>query len=138
MVKNSAVSMAGTAINGTRKAISSIVDVIDSGVDTQPTIRPVLDLSDVKSGVGTIGNMFSITPSVGVLANVGAISYGMNSRQNVASNDDVVSAISALGRKLGNITGDTYNINGISYDDGTNVSDAIRTLVRAARIERRV
>ena len=138
MVKNSAVSMAGTAINGTRKAISSIVDVIDSGVDTQPTIRPVLDLSDVKSGVGTIGDMFSITPSVGVLANVGAISYGMNSRQNVASNDDVVSAISALGRKLGNITGDTYNINGISYDDGTNVSDAIRTLVRAARIERRV
>ena len=138
MVKNSAVSMAGTAINGTRKAISNIVDVIDSGVDTQPSIRPVLDLSDVKSGVGAIGDMFSITPSVGVLANVGAISYGMNSRQNVASNDDVVSAISTLGRKLGNITGDTYNINGISYDDGTNVSDAIRTLVRAARIERRV
>ena len=138
MVKSSAVAMADTAINGTRKAITRISDVINTDIDTQPSIRPVLDLSDVKSGVGAIGDMFSITPSVGVLANVGAISYGMNSRQNVASNDDVVSAISALGRKLGNITGDTYNINGISYDDGTNVSDAIRTLVRAARIERRV
>ena len=38
---------------------------------------------------------------------------------------------------LGNIGGDTYVIDGVTYDDGTNVSDAVRTLVRAAKIERR-
>ena len=138
MAKNSAVSMADTAISGTREAILRISDAINSDVDAQPTIRPVLDLSDVRSGVGTLGSMFDITPSVGVMANVGAISSGMNSLQNAASNDDVVSAITALGRKLSNAAGDTYNINGISYDDGTAVSDAIKTLVRAARMERRV
>ena len=138
MVRSSAVSMADTAINGTREAILRISDAINSDIDAQPTIRPVLDLSDVRSGVGTLGSMFDITPSVGVMANVGAISSGMNSLQNAASNDDVVSAITALGRKLSNAAGDTYNINGISYDDGTAVSDAIKTLVRAARMERRV
>ena len=138
MVRSSAVSMADTAINGTREAILSISDAINSDIDAQPTIRPVIDLSDVRSGIGTLGSMFDITPSVGVMANVGAISSGMNSLQNVASNDDVVSAITALGRKLSNVAGDTYNINGISYDDGTAVSDAIKTLVRAARMERRV
>ena len=52
-------------------------------------------------------------------------------------NSDVISAIENLGRKLGNTNGNTYNINGITYDDGSGVSDAIETLIRAAKIERR-
>ena len=34
--------------------------------------------------------------------------------------------------------GDTYTIDGITYDDGSNISDAIKTLVKATRMERRV
>ena len=34
--------------------------------------------------------------------------------------------------------GNTYQINGITYDDGSNVVGAVETLVRAARIERRI
>ena len=75
-------------------------------------------------------------PSVGVMANVGAISSMMNNNQN-GSNSDVIAAIENLGRKIGNTSGDTYNVNGITYDDGSNVSDAVKTLVRAARVERR-
>ena len=60
----------------------------------------------------------------------------MSNRQN-GVNADVISAIDNLGRKLGNISGDTYQINGITYDDGSNVSDAVKTLIRAARVERR-
>ena len=138
MVKNSSVSMANTAINGTKNAISRIADIIDSNIDTQPTIRPVLDLSDIRSGAGEIGSMFNITPSVGVMTNVGAISSMMAYRQNEVTNGDVVSAIKDLGRKIGDVSGNTYNVNGITYDDGSNVSNAIRDLVRAARIERRM
>jgi hypothetical protein len=76
-------------------------------------------------------------PSVGVLSNVGAISSMMNSRQN-GTTDDVISAIDGLRKSLGNTSGDQYNINGITYDDGSNVSEAVRSLVRAARIERRI
>ena len=57
-------------------------------------------------------------------------------RQN-GVNDDIISALNKLRGDLGNIGGDTYVVNGLTYDDGTNVSDAVRTLVRAAKIERR-
>ena len=128
--------MANKALSGVSNAISRINDVITSDIDTQPTIRPVLDLSDISSGAGAISNMLGLNPSVGMLTNVGAISAMMNRNQNGA-NDDVISAINNLGRKLSNASGNTYHIDGITYDDGSTVADAVKTLVRAARIERR-
>ena len=103
-------------------------------MNLQPTISPLLDLSNVKSGVKSIGSMIG-NPSLEVMSNVGSISMMMNRQNGV--NDDVVSAINKLRGELGNIGGDTYSINGITYDDGTNVSDAVKTLVRAAKVERR-
>ena len=136
LVKGSAVGMANTAINGTKDAIARISDVINSDVDAQPTIRPVLDLSEVKAGAGAINSMIGGTASIGVMSNINAISTMMNRSQN-GSNSDVISAIKDLGRTLSNTSGNTYTINGITYDDGSNVSEAIRTLVRAAKVERR-
>ena len=128
--------MANKALSGVSNAISHINDIITSDIDTQPTIRPVLDLSDISSGVGTISNMLGFSPSIGMLTNVGSISAMMNRNQNGA-NDDVISAINNLGRKLSNASGDIYNIDGITYDDSSNIADAVKTLVRAARVERR-
>ena len=136
LVDRSAENMAGSALDSTKKALSNVVRLMNSDVDTQPTIRPVLDLSEVSAGAGAINGMLNMNPSVGVMSNIGTISSMMNRVQNGA-NDDVISAIKDLGRTIGNASGDTYQINGVSYDDGTEVSDAIRTLVRAARIERR-
>lgn len=76
-------------------------------------------------------------PSVGMTSNIRAISSMMNNGQNGATNYDVISAINDLGSKLGTPSGDTYQINGVTYDDGSNISDAVKTIVRAARIERR-
>ena len=135
-VYDSGHALGKTAVDSVSSTIARISDVLDSNMDTQPTIRPVLDLSDISAGAGTINSLFNTRPSVGVLSNVGTISTMMNSRQNGA-NDDVISAIRDLGKALGNASGDTYNVNGITYDDGTNVSDAVRTLIRAARVERR-
>lgn len=137
LVTGSSGAMADTAINSVSSAISKVADYVNTGIDAQPTIRPVLDLSDVRSQAGSISGLFSMRPSVGVLSNVGAISSMMNSRQN-GTTDDVISAIDGLRKSLGNASGDSYNINGITYDDGSNVSEAVRTLVRAARIERRI
>ena len=136
LVAGSAKNMAGSALDSTKKALSNVVRMMNSDISTQPTIRPVLDLSDVSAGAGAINGMFNMTPSVGVMSNIGTISSMMNRVQNGA-NDDVISAIKDLGRTIGNASGDTYQINGITYDDGTEVSDAIGAIVRAARIERR-
>ena len=120
---------------GLGRAIRGVSNLISEGIDDEFTIRPVLDLSDVQSGAAAINGMLGV-PSVGVAANLNAISTGMRAyRQN--GGDDVVSAIDKLGKNLGNTTGDTYNINGITYDNGSEIQEAVSTLVRAARIERR-
>ena len=129
--------MAESAKFGLSKALHRIRDIVENGIDTQPTIRPVLDLSNVSAGAGAINGMLDMSPSVGVMSNIRSISSMMNSNQN-GVNYDVVSAIEDLGRKIGSLRGDSYSINGITYDDGSNVSEAVRTLVRAARVERRI
>lgn len=131
-------AMAGAARNGLSKAVSKVSDLIFNGIDTQPTIRPVMDLSGVAYGVGAANEMIGgINPSVRARANIGMVSSMMNSNQNGFTNGDVVDAIDKLGRKLGNISGNTYSIGGITYDKGSDVADAIETLVRATLMERR-
>lgn len=136
LVVGSTKSMASTAINSTKKAMNRIADAINADIDTQPTIRPVLDLSDVTAGAGMIGNLLNTNPTVGVMANVNAINSSMNRRGQNGINGDVVSAIRDLKDSLGN-RGDTYQINGITYDNGSAISEAIGTLVRATLIEGR-
>lgn len=137
MVVDSSAAMADTALAGTKSAISRISDIVNSGIDSQPTIRPVVDLTDVASGASAIDGMLSMNPSIDTMAKVQGINAAMNNRQN-GSNNDVISAIHDLGSKLGNMTGNTYNVNGVTYDDGSNISDAVKSLIRAARVERRV
>ena len=136
-VYDSAYNMADYARNGLSKAVSKIRNIIDSDMDTQPTIRPIIDLSSVESGVGRINGMFGLNPSVGVLSNVGSINSMMNQRIQNGNSEDVVSAIHELGKQLGSASGDSYYIDGITYDDGSNISNAVKSLVRAARVERR-
>lgn len=133
---NSGREIAESAKRGLSNAISKVGTLVENGIDSQPTIRPVLDLSDVESGAGTINGMFSMTPSIRTLSNVGTISSMMNRSQNGA-NSDVISAIENLGKQIGRTSGDTYQINGVTYDDGSNITDAVRTIIRAARVERR-
>ena len=134
---NAGSDMAKYATDGLTEAISQIRDTVDADMDVQPTIRPVLDLSDIKNGAGRLSGLLDASPSVGVEANLSAIKRLSQNNQN-GVNDDVVSAIEALGEKFSGMSGNTYTINGITYDDGSNVQAAIETLVRAAKIERRI
>ena len=130
--------MANSAKKGLSDAISKVTDYLNSDMDTQPTIRPVLDLSDIKSGAGAINGLFNKSIPIGVLSNVGTVSSMMNQRNQNGANDDVVSAINKLNKGLENVGNTSYTINGITYDDGSNISDAVKTLIRATRVERRM
>lgn len=129
--------VAESAKKGLSNAISMVNNILNSDMDSQPTIRPVVDLDDVYSSVATMNSMLNLQPSVGVMSNVGSISRMMNQRNQNGGNDEVVSAINKLSKDLENVKGNTYNVNGITYDDGSNVSEAIGSLIRAARVERR-
>lgn len=58
-IESSMTSMAQAAINNTKNIISNLVDAINADVDTQPTIRPVLDLSDVEAKGTRLNTLFS-------------------------------------------------------------------------------
>lgn len=129
-------SMSNDAIGSASKVLSNVTAVLTDDVNTQPTIRPIVDLSNVENSSDAISNMFAMDPTVSAFSNVHSISAMMNRNQNGA-NDDVVSAIKDLGKTIGKASGDTYQINGITYDSGSEVSDAIQTLIRASIIEGR-
>ena len=134
-VYTSAHSVGEQAREGLSKAITRISDMVEGGMDTNPVIRPVLDLDGVSNGLNSMNSMFgSMTPALA--GNLGAISNGMRGR-NQNGNSDVVSAIDKLRNSLGNAKGDTYNIDGITYDDGSEIAEAVKTLVHAAKVERR-
>lgn len=127
-----------TATDSLSSTISRIADVINTDIDSQPTIRPVLDLSDVRSGANAIGSMLDMDSSVGVMANVGAINSMMNRRIQNGGNGDVVSAIDKLRKDLGNVGGTTYSINGFTYTAEGDVANAVKTIARAIKMEGRV
>ena len=136
-VYNAGSNMGERAVNSISYALSRVSTLLDSDMDFQPTIAPVMDLSNVEAGVGAIGGMLNRTMTIGANANINAISSMMNRRNQNGANDDVVSAINKLRNELGNIGGDTYQLGDITYDDGSNVADAIKTIVHAAKVERR-
>lgn len=51
--------MAAAAKNGLSNAISKVRDFVEGNMDTQPTIRPVLDLSEVRSGAHMLSALLS-------------------------------------------------------------------------------
>lgn len=123
-------TLGSEAADSMTSVVSRMSDVINSDIDAQPTIRPVLDLSDVKSGTKLLNGMFGNK-------NVGVVNSMMTRRGQNGVNDDVVSAIDKLNKKLSNIGNTSYSINGINVSGDSDVESAIRVLVRAAKVEGR-
>lgn len=137
-VRNSTTSMTRTAVNGAQLAMARVSSLLDSDVDIQPTIRPVLDLSDIKSGASAINGLLDGGSIIGISANVDKIGSMMLKQNQTNDNSDIVTAINRLRTDLGKLERPSYNINGVTYDDGSNISEAVETLVRAARLGRRM
>ena len=61
-IRNAGISsdaLAESATKGLSNAVSKIATLIDSGIDTNPTIRPVLDLTEIQNGSAAIADLMS-------------------------------------------------------------------------------
>ena len=137
-IYNAGYAMGDSAYDGIKSTISTLGDVLSSDLDVNPTIRPVLDLSDVKNGADSINGLFDNTVPMSVLGRVNSISRSMNDRIQNGTFDDVVKAVDRLRSGLSEISRPSYSINGITYDDGSNIANTIGDLTRQIRLERRV
>lgn len=58
-VSRSVNNLANTTISPLQEAFSDLSTYIDENVDTQPTIRPVMDLTDIQNGANSIYGMMT-------------------------------------------------------------------------------
>ena len=103
-VETSATKMAGSAVTGAS-------DILDSGFDFNPTITPVMDLSKVQNGVGSMNSM--ISGQYGINTNFNSRMAGMadsmmtkyQTRESAKyDNSDVVNAVVALGDRIDQVS----------------------------------
>ena len=129
-------AIAQKSIAATRSGLKNMASIATGELNLDPTIKPVLDLTDIKNGAGMINSLLP-NGSVGLGLAVAGTAPGATYRM---TNEDVVSAINGLRNDLINNpqTVNNYSMGDVTYDDGTNVATAVRSLIRAARTERRV
>ena len=61
-IRNAGISsdaLAESATKGLSNAVSKIATLIDSGIDTNPVIRPVLDLTEIQNGSAAMADLMS-------------------------------------------------------------------------------
>ena len=137
MAADSASDLASNVLNNVRNPLKNVSKILNDEIDVNPKITPVIDLSNVTEGSKLLSNMLA-DQDMQINARSGSIAGSVGKIQNRYDNSDVISALNGLKESLNNNSGPSYTINGITYDDGSNVSAAVQTLVRAARIERRL
>ena len=90
-VSQSGTELGNTAVNSTTLALESLMDLVNNGIDTTPTIRPVIDLSDVESGVTALNGLMTAPRTLslaGSINRVNAVSNSMDaSRSDYASSN---------------------------------------------------
>ena len=131
LVKKSAVTMSNRAIDGTKKAISNIADIMNSDIDSQPTIRPVVDLSNVSAGANAINGMFDVNPSVGVMSNIHSINSMMNKNQN--GNSELLSAVNGLRDDFASNSNSINVTVNLDYNAGADANDIANDIATSLR-----
>lgn len=136
--KDSSKSMARSAVDGASYALAALTDMINGDIDMSPTIRPVVDMSSVNASARDMNQLLGGNINLGLSAQLNAINSRMRSRNQNSGNADVITAINGLRKDIRNLSNTTYQIDRITYDDGSNIADAISTLIGAVQTERRI
>ena len=135
----SAISNMSNTVADKASAVMALVsDALNLDLDYEPTITPVVDMGNVTSSMDAINSMLNRNPLMFTGIGSGTIDMVTNRRNNQNGNSDVIDAIDRLAKNINQTPGNTYNVNGITYDDGSNIASAVEQIVRAATIGRRV
>lgn len=79
LVANASENLASTAISGLKDAIKAATNLTDLGIDLNPTITPVLDLSNIEAGSTQLDNLTNGWNNVGISTSSTLASSAANS-----------------------------------------------------------
>ena len=119
-VSNTTEYVGRKTLKGMANAMKQVTDLIDSDMDTQPTVRPVVDLSDVKTGAKAINGMLNRANTISLRSEIAAVSATMQNRQN--GNHELLSAIKGLRKDMSSNTGTSVNVQ-LDYNAGSDANE---------------
>lgn len=142
-VYNAGSDMAQTAKNGFTSALSRVSDMVMNGIDTEPTIRPVMDLSNIQNGANQLYRLMS---SVGGPSLDGSITLANRTANTIGGSlgtkiqDPSVIAMGLLKSAVKELTENppksfenTFNINGSNAKE---IADEVSRIIQR-QVERR-
>lgn len=137
---SSGTNLMRSAIDGVSGLSTKVGDYLASSLESEatPTIRPVMDLSNVRNGVDYINSAFSLTSSTGLFNQANRINRALNSNRQNGTTDDVIRELSRLRSDIQQMPVNQYTVEGITYDDGSAIAGAVGQLIRTTRLERRI
>lgn len=91
LVTNAIVGAASNAIDSMKSSMSKITDIVSSELNPNPVITPILDLTQVRSQMGTLASITNVTPITA------ATSFGQAS---LISSERVASQLEEMGAAL--------------------------------------
>lgn len=123
-----------SATKGTKYGMRNLSRITSDVEFRSPIITPRADLSQLQNSANQVFRMFNrAIGSTAILA--GDVQVKMNGRRSPVSilEENMKSLQAGLTPR-----GDTYNINGIDYSESSDIGEALQTIMRVAKIKRRV
>ena len=133
--------MGAGAMSGLQSAVSKAASIIEEGIDSTPTIRPVMDLSEIQNGTNQLYSMmndvngYALSGSIGI---AGTTAAGMNQMKAFGEIDPTELALNNLMNAISGMpTGDTYdNKFYITGDNPQEIAEEVSRILRL-QVERR-
>lgn len=138
-VSDATVDMGKGAVGAMSDTLSTIADLVSSDIDTEPTIRPVMDLSNIQNGAN---QLFSMMKSVDGYSLSGSLDIANRTgnrinevRSKATDNSSVLDKISdAVGNfNGGNLFENTFNITGSNPKE---IAEEVSNIIQR-QVERR-
>lgn len=141
-VKDATEELGDSAMDPMQKAIGEISDILSQDLDSQPVIRPVLDMSDVKTGFATFDSMANARQGImfgGSLqyadATVSTISKGQGFQDDESRKD--IHTIAELVKQIADDSGkDIVNQFNIQDENPEVIADRVSRIIQE-QLERR-
>lgn len=115
LITNAAGEVSDEAMNVIVGIVKRIQDMLDGNLEYTPTIRPIMDATNIQNGVSAINSMFG-NRYLGSLGNIDYVSRIRADRGNIINpivevdNTNVVDAINNVGSRIDKLEAAIYNI----------------------------
>lgn len=115
LITNAAGEISDEAMNVIVGIVQRIQDMLDGNLEYTPTIRPIVDATNIQNGVSAINSMFG-NRYLGSLGNIDYVSRMRADRGNIINpivevdNTNVVDAINNVGSRIDKLEAAMYNM----------------------------